>query len=83
MVRANRLATDCAVAAACRLHPENGTTPLILAASLGNVEGLKLLLERDADPQLRDWERKTALDYAVVAKKRDSARLLQSINRHR
>jgi ankyrin repeat protein len=43
---------------------ERGTTPLMLAASLGDDDAMRVLVKHGADPTLRDWEDRTALDYA-------------------
>lgn len=42
----------------------NGFTALIKAVFNNNVEVVKFLLERNADPTISSFERKTALDYA-------------------
>lgn len=44
-----------------------GTTPLMAAASMGNYEILRQLLENKASVDLRDTEGKTALMYSVIA----------------
>jgi len=45
-------------------HKERGTTPLMWAASLRDDETMRVLVKHGADPTLRDWEDRTALDYA-------------------
>jgi oxysterol-binding protein 1 len=57
------------------VHPVgSGTTPLHLAASLGRVDVVTLLLEQDGiDDSLRDRDGKTCRD---VAKSKDVTRVL-------
>ncbi len=43
----------------------NGMTPLMAAASIDNIDAVKLLLERGADKQLKDAKGQTALDWAT------------------
>ncbi|MFP7658355.1 ankyrin repeat domain-containing protein [Chryseobacterium proteolyticum] len=45
-----------------------GTTPLIFATKLGNVEMVKLLIKNKADKNLRDKQGNTAFEYAVISK---------------
>ena len=52
---------------------ERGMTPLMLAASLGAVDLVKLLVQHGADPTLRDWQGKTALAHAEPANRRGVA----------
>jgi ankyrin repeat protein len=47
--------------------PTSGTTPLMFAASMGNDAMVTLLLKYKADPTLRDWNGRTALDHARLA----------------
>src|SRR5205823_2799632 len=42
-----------------------GTTPLMLAVSLGNPDFVELLLKHGADRTLRDWRGRTAVEYAA------------------
>lgn len=42
---------------------DNGMTPLMWAASVGNVDCVALLLEFNADRSLKDWAGRSALDY--------------------
>jgi uncharacterized protein len=55
---------------------ESGATPLMLAASLGRVGGVALLLKRGASPTLRDKQGRTALDRARETGSTESIRLL-------
>jgi ankyrin repeat protein len=48
---------------------ERGTTPLIVAAQYGHDKVVRELLQSGADPTLRDWQNKTARDYAVELKR--------------
>lgn len=41
-----------------------GISPLMWSASVGHREAVELLLEFKADPSLRDWAGRSALDYA-------------------
>jgi hypothetical protein len=41
-----------------------GTTPLMLAAALGSEDAASLLMQAGARVDLRDWQGRTALDYA-------------------
>jgi hypothetical protein len=56
---------------------ESGVTPLMFAASLGDADMIRLLLNAGADRQLQDWEAKTASAYAAMSKKRDLADMLR------
>lgn len=48
-----------------------GVTPLMEAATYGNAEGVRLLLENGADKNLKDiYQKRTALDWANWAKNR-------------
>lgn len=47
-------------------YPWGGATPLILAASLGNVEAIKALLARGADVNAQDARGLTALHQAIA-----------------
>ncbi|MCJ1377619.1 hypothetical protein MMC17_000714 [Xylographa soralifera] len=49
----------------------SGRTPLHVATSEGKGEIIKLLLQHGADPQLQDFHKKTAKDYAVEGKQDD------------
>ncbi|MCT2562452.1 ankyrin repeat domain-containing protein [Chryseobacterium herbae] len=45
-----------------------GTTPLIFASKLGNVEMLKLLVKNKANKNIKDKQGNTAFEYAVLSK---------------
>jgi ankyrin repeat protein len=51
--------------AAVNLRGPGGSTPLIYAALYGDADSLRLLLDRGADPNLRNDAHATALMYAV------------------
>lgn len=55
---------------------KSSLTPLMINASLGHVETIKLLLENGADTDAECDDGKTALDYAREFKKRGALRLL-------
>jgi ankyrin repeat protein len=46
------------------------------AADDGNVEVVRLLLDRGADPSIEDRQKKTAFDFAAADLKADSMKLL-------
>ncbi|UFH33664.1 ankyrin repeat domain-containing protein [Chryseobacterium sp. C-71] len=48
-----------------------GTTPLIFAAKLGNVDMVKLLIKYKAEKSIIDKEGKTAFEYAVFSKNQE------------
>jgi ankyrin repeat protein len=52
---------------------QRGTSPLMLAASLGAVDMIGVLVQHEADPALLDWEGKTALGYAAQVKRDEVA----------
>ena len=54
----------------------NKTTPLMMAASYGTVEGVKLLLDAGADPSLRNAQGLSAIDFAQRVSRRDAAELI-------
>ena len=54
-----------------------GFTPLILAAWADEVDSLKLLLRKGADPDLRDDKGKTALDWAIDQESKRSEKILR------
>jgi ankyrin repeat protein len=53
-----------------------GMTPLMSQAKDGHTDVVKLLLEKGADPRIKDSEGRTALDYARRANHPDVAELL-------
>jgi ankyrin repeat protein len=55
----------------------NGTTPLMMAAQYGAIDGATLLLQRGADPTLRNAQGWTATDFAQRA---DRDRLAKAID---
>jgi ankyrin repeat protein len=46
-------------------HPDNGQTALIIASTMGNTEIVEALLDKGADPNIRDGNTFTALHAAV------------------
>jgi ankyrin repeat protein len=48
-----------------RANPR-GLTPLMMAASYGRADMVKLLMQRGADPRTTDRDNETALDYALA-----------------
>ena len=54
----------------------NGNTPLMMAAYFGTPEAVKLLIEQGADVKMTNQSGKTALDFAQMAKHRNSAELI-------
>jgi uncharacterized protein len=51
----------------------NGTTPLMMAAMYGSTAAVKLLLDEGADPQLKNQQGLSALDFAQRGKRPDAA----------
>jgi len=60
---------------------EEGQTPLMIAAELGEPEVVRVLLEFGADRTLRDNYRKTAVDYAAANVKRYQGRSHKAANK--
>ena len=67
-------------------HPESvnftndvGKTPLIIAATAGNIDLVRLLLTHKASPALRDAEGKLAIDYATENKYDEVISLLEHV----
>ena len=56
----------------------NGTTPLMMAASYGSPEAVKLLIEAGADVHLRNQKGMSALDFARRAERRDAVELIET-----
>ena len=56
----------------------NHTTPLMMAARYGSVASVRLLLEQDADPRLKNQQGLTALDFAKLGEKTDAADAIAS-----
>ncbi|CAN5737249.1 ankyrin repeat domain-containing protein [soil metagenome] len=54
----------------------NKTTPLMMAASYGTPEAVKLLLEAGADPSLKNVQGLNAIDFAQRASRTDVAQLI-------
>ncbi len=55
---------------AINLNGPGGSTPLMYAALYGDLESVRILLERGADPNLRNDSGTTALMWAVLMPKR-------------
>jgi ankyrin repeat protein len=58
---------------------ENGMTPLMLAASLGDVPDIELLVKHGADPTLKDWNGRTAQDYARTRNNQNIVRMFDGL----
>ena len=54
----------------------NGTTPLMMAAQYGSPAAVKLLLESGADASLKNQRGLSAVDFAHLGGRRDSAELI-------
>ncbi|MCB1979012.1 MAG: ankyrin repeat domain-containing protein [Burkholderiaceae bacterium] len=61
----------------------NGTTPLMMAAQYGTDESLELLLREGADPSLRNQLRLNAVDFALRAERKSSAKTIADAIRRR
>lgn len=55
-----------------------GNTALMFASGGGYTRVVRLLLERDADPGLRNLDRKQAKDFAMVENHKDVIGLLET-----
>ncbi|MCG3844323.1 sigma-70 family RNA polymerase sigma factor [Photobacterium damselae subsp. damselae] len=58
---------------------KNGNTPLMLCAKYGHVEACAFLLEKGADPELRNNDHETALDIAIKLDNWDIQNLFSKI----
>jgi ankyrin repeat protein len=61
----------------------NGTTPLMMAAMYGNAASVKYLLEAGADPEIRNAQQLSALNFAQRAGRTDSAALIEQVLKRR
>ncbi len=61
----------------------NRTTPLMMAAHYGTPEAVKLLLSEGADALMKNEQGMTAIDFATLAKRGDSAELIAASVRQR
>ncbi|MDO8717567.1 MAG: ankyrin repeat domain-containing protein [Polaromonas sp.] len=59
----------------------NGTTPLMMAAMYGSPEAVKLLLQEGADPQLKNQQGLSALQFAQRGSRPDSAEAIATFIR--
>ena len=56
----------------------NRTTPLMMAARYGSAASVKLLLDQEADPELKNQQGLTALDFAQQGKRPDAVEAIAS-----
>jgi uncharacterized protein len=61
----------------------NGSTPLMMAALYGTPSAVKLLLEAGADPDLKNIQGLTAIDFAQRDNRHDSAEIIAAFVRGR
>lgn len=61
----------------------NRTTPLMMAARYGSTVAVKLLLDQDADPRLKNQQGLTALDFALQGNRPDATEVIVSYLRKR
>jgi uncharacterized protein len=61
----------------------NGSTPLMMAALYGTPSAVKLLLEAGADPDLKNTQGLTAIDFAQRGNRQDSAEIVAAFARGR
>ncbi len=61
----------------------NGTTPLMMAAHYGTPAAVKLLLDADADPLLRNAQGLSAIDFAQRVNRQDAAEMIAAFVRAR
>jgi ankyrin repeat protein len=61
----------------------NGTTPLMMAAYYGTTSAVKLLLEADADPTLKNKLGLNAFDFAQSNNRLESAAIISAFIRGR
>ena len=61
----------------------NGTTPLMMAAMYGTSEAVKLLIDEGADPQLKNQQGLTALQFAQRGNRPDAAGLIAAAIRRK
>ena len=61
----------------------NGTTPLMMAAMYGTSEAVKLLIDEGADPQLKNQQGLTALQFAQRGNRPDAAGLIATAIRRK
>jgi ankyrin repeat protein len=61
----------------------NGTTPLMMAAQYGTASAVKLLLEAGADPELKNSQGLSALDFSQRANRLDSTEIIAAFIRGR
>ena len=61
----------------------NGSTPLMMAAQFGPPAAVRLLLDEGADPLLKNPRGKTAIDFANLAQRTESAELIAAFVRSR
>ena len=54
----------------------NGTTPLMMAAMYGTNDGVQLLLEAGADPQIKNDKGLNAVDFAKQIQRDAAAKLI-------
>jgi ankyrin repeat protein len=59
----------------------NGTTPLMMAAQYGTPPAVKLLLEAGADPLLKNDQGLSALEFANLGSRTESARIISAFVR--
>ncbi len=62
-------------------HKVKGMTILMLVASMGNLEGVKMLLDHGHDPSTKDLKGRTAEMYAKAKKHTEILALFESIRR--
>jgi ankyrin repeat protein len=74
---AGTVAALLAAGAKTEVRNRAGLTALIAAGWSGNIDGVRLLLERGADRNAKDREGKTALDYARENNRREVVGLLE------
>ena len=61
----------------------NGTTPLMMAAMYGTSEAVKLLIDEGADPQLKNQQGLTALQFAQRGNRPDAGGLIATAIRRK